>query len=239
MKNSNHYPAPTGAYKVKVKNNKNWPYKSARIQMSLRNDKYEDQKLYALLEWASHRFENIELIVSDSLVRHNLIFELGLNEEDAHVKANAMGEDWLRKYESLLSSFGIKVSRWDEWLNHHNFQKSYEAILKQFDINKHLKTEIKNTIDRFWMRQGHYQNKPYELYASCGTNYMLEELAVFNCMFPDKAAEIYAGQWCGNCVAAIRQYHNLDAILQSYLDCYYVEVDMSRNNGYVSDKSAA
>jgi tRNA-dependent cyclodipeptide synthase len=238
MKNSNHYPAPTGAYKVKVKNNKNWPYKNARIQMSLRNDKYEDQKLYALLEWVSHRFENIELIVSDSLVRHNLIFELGLSETDALRESILLGDKWLKKYSPLLDTFGIKVSRWDKWLNHENFQESYQSILMQFHTNARLKTAVKNTIDRFWMRQGHYQNKPYELYAPCGTNYMLEELAVFNCMFPDKAADIYAGQWCGECVEAIRE-SILDEMLRPYLDCYYVEVDMSRNNGYLSDKTAA
>lgn len=239
MRGSNQYPAPTGAYKVKVKSNKNWPYRNARIQMSLRNDKYEDQKLYALLEWANHRFDNVELIISDSLVRHNLMFELGINENEAHNKSNELGTQWLERYSHLLRSFDIKISRWDDWLSHHNFNKSYRAVLGQFDVNSQLKTAVKNTIDRYWMRQGHYQEKSYELYIPCGTNYMLEELAVFNCMFPDKAAEIYAGQWCSECVEAIQTSNDMDEVLRPYFDCYYVEIDMSRNNGYQYDKSVA
>ena len=138
-----------------------------------------------------------------------------------------------------MTGFSIKSSRWDDWLKHPNFDVSYKAILNQFRENPHLSTAVKNTIDRFWMRQGSYQDKSYAQYAPCSTNYMLEELAVFNCMFPEKAVDIYAGQWCSECVDAIRNSVVSEKILEPYLNCYYSEVDMSRNNGYKQSQSAA
>lgn len=233
MSASKQYPVPSGLYKVKVKNGKDWHrFSHGRIQMSLRNEKYEGDKLFALLEWTSHRFNKIDLVVSDSLVRHNLMFEQGLDEKEAGKQAILMGNQWLSEYQNLIRSFDISVTRWDEWLSHKDFKKSYEAIINQHSQNEKLQLAIKNTVDRFWMRQTQYQEKSYADYAPCATNYMLEELAVFNCMFPEKAAEIYAGQWCGDCVDAIRNSIIPNNTLLPYHDSYYVEVDMSRNKAF-------
>jgi tRNA-dependent cyclodipeptide synthase len=234
------YPKPTGAYKVKVKNGNEWAnFENCRIQMSLRNDKYEDDKLFALLEWAYNRFNKVDLIVSDSLVRHNLMFEKNLNERDAYIEAISMGDQWLAKYRNVLKSFNINVSRWDDWLEHKDYKQSYESVVNQHNQGQGLQQAIKNTIDRFWMRQQAYNKKSYNDYAPCGTNYMLEELAVFNCMFPEKAVEVYAGQWCGECVDAIIDSKLEDDTLSPYHYGYYIEVDMSRNKGYMPSDIAA
>ncbi len=229
-----NYPAPTGPYKLTITKGKGWQEHShCRIQMSLRNERYEGDKLFAVLEWASARFEKITFVLSDTLLRHNLMHELDIPEQEAYLQSKKMGNEWLERNSFIHSFKNINIIRWDEYLNNTSFNKNFSATNNAYNTDCQLNQAVNEVVKNFWSRKKNNFGA-YEIFAKQGVQYLLEELTVFGYMFDNKAIDVYAGQWISGCIEALQ---NID-VIDSYNKAHYAEVDLVRNKAFKELKAA-
>ncbi len=183
-----NYPAATGPYKLEITKKASWrDYDTARFQISVGKSRYEGDKLFALCEWASHRFAHVDIIVSDTLQRHNHRFNLGCDAASAWKLSRTEGDQWLERNSDALSRLpSYRVIRWDELLNDERFQP--------ITITPTLERALDDTIKAFWLRQKHPDEAWFSFYNHSHA-FLWEELSVFFFLFDTPAMDIYAGSW--------------------------------------------
>lgn len=136
--------------------------------------------MLALTEWCASRFIETEIVVSDTLQRHNLPLDMAA----AWNFSREEGEKWLRRNAVALQ--GHTIARWDELLQHPDYPPCMQAIedgLADRDAQKSLTSMAEQFSNR--------RNVPLE---KC-TAFLKEELAVFHFMMQEPAVDIYAGSW--------------------------------------------
>jgi tRNA-dependent cyclodipeptide synthase len=180
-----NYPAPTGKYKVCINKKAPWQkYSHCRLQISVGKERYEGEKFRALCEWASHRFEHVTLIVSDTLQRHNYRHQLGCNPSAAWKISRMDGDKWLKNNKDALAMLPSKtIIRWDELLED----------LQYLDVvTSSLDCALDKTIEDFWKRNPYGDRASFYMHSR---HFLLEELSVFTYLFEEPAIDIYAGSW--------------------------------------------
>lgn len=150
----------------------------ARIQMSLGNPRYEGEKFFALCEWCNKRYGEVELILSDTLQRHNQTESMRYWQS-----YRRQGNEWLLRNREALR--GMRIIRWDDLLHHPDYADTHEQVSNMLlDIKPPY---LRETAMRQSQRQG-------VSYRQC-VNFLTEELAAFALLFEDPADDIYAGSW--------------------------------------------
>ena len=216
-----NFPGATGKYKVCINKHAGWQnHSSARLQISVGNPKYEGEKLYAALEWCNHRFDLTILIVSDTLQRHNHIAKEGLDSASAWKLSRLEGDRWLwRNHPSIKKFKKCHITRWDEWLNHRNYQNSREAIDKAF-----MQEPLKGAMDKIVAERMKRTTTP-EM-KECTWNFVSEEFAVFACQHEQRAINIYAGSTFSELQEGLKGH---SGILAGFDTDEWLEIDMTRN----------
>lgn len=224
------YPAPLGPYKVSIKGKSSWQqYKTARLQISIGNTKQEGEKLFAMTEWLSHRFDKVIFIVSDTLQKHNL---------GSYDEALRQGKEWLQSNKEaieVIPEHKRVITTWDDWLSHPDYAAAKAEIDRLFDQNLVLKEAIHSKALEFCSRSVRLVDQANDF--DTAINYLLEELAAFAVMFRETpAADFYAGSWLENVYRALAEVSNSD-LLSGFKAVNFTEVDFVRNQGYRDDKA--
>lgn len=182
-----NYPSPSGEYKVYVNKKAPWQhYNTARLQISVGKPRYEGTKFFALVEWCKHRFEHVELIVSDTLQRHNYRWQLDCDPASAWKLARRDGEQWLKKNAAIINHLpSHSITMWDDLIG---------DGFTPYPSNGSLNIVLDNTIQDFAARQS-ISNEVYGMFYQHSKSFLLEELGVFRDLFEAPAIDIYAGRW--------------------------------------------
>jgi tRNA-dependent cyclodipeptide synthase len=195
------YPAPTGRYRVSLKNRTAWQGSvHVRLQISVGKPGTEGEKFYALCEWAAARFPMVVLVVSDSLQRHNLMFEHGLSAAAAHAQSVAEGDAWLVRNRVALGLLNQpQVLRWDAALAHPETTVARRSLEALIHASPEFGRALDATIAAFWQRHAG-QNATYtpfrrDAFARHSRDFLLEELAVFSWLCRADGVDAYAGSW--------------------------------------------
>lgn len=198
------YPEQTGYYVVKVKaeqSTHNWQeFDMARLQISVGQEYHENEKLTAAFNWCKHRFSRVQICVNDTLQRFNMMFEYGITEEDARIKAARAGEEWTKRYIHLFSSIPhLEIKKWSSWKLDRRYQEYSKQIEDLYLSNPEFKESIDNNIESIWQRRqasypGKYNKNRKKEFVLLSKKYLLEEITVFSIMFEsDEAIDIYPG----------------------------------------------
>lgn len=183
------YPAPTGPYKVCLNSKTNWQdFTLCRIQVSVGNPRYEGAKYQALLEWCRHRFDAVEIIVSDTLQRHNLRRKLEIDHATAWKLSRLEGQEWLKR-NPCPDDF--KLTGWDDLLKHPLYSVRRVAIDRHYDTNFAFRAAVDSKAEKY----------------GC-PDFLLEEIAIFSFLFETPAVDIYAGSWITDVLRTIDLYPN-------------------------------
>ena len=236
VSNNIQYPPQTGFYKVFVKDKGTWQgHNVARLQISVGNPKHDGDKFFALAEWAAARFDHVILIVSDTLQKHNIGIQRGVNLDAAYRQSLHMGDEWLARNKAAIDILSNKtVTRWDDWLNHADYQNTYMAISTLYNQREDVKTAIDNKAREFAIRHvGHDDNNPaLQEMTKIAARYIIEELAAFAIMFREpRAVDVYPGSWFQEIFDVLAQYDGIPAI-ESFKTAECLRVDFVRNKGY-------
>lgn len=237
MKNfkSIQYPAQTGPYKVFVKDKGLWQgHDTARLQISVGNPKHDGDKFFALAEWAAARFEKVILIVSDTLQRHNLAFYNDMNAADAHQRATAMGDYWLKKNYNAIDILPNKiVTRWNDWLDDLAYAATRDIIQAEFETNSDFRSAVEAKALEFTVRQFGLSN-PDAINVS--VKYILEELAAFALMFSsERAIDVYPGSWFMDIIKILAVSNTPYAEAFRSAEC--LRVDFVKNKSYIANNN--
>lgn len=216
MKNSkNNYPAQLGSYAVKVKNGGGWQqYSTARLQISVGQEYHEGAKFKATIEWAKHRFDKVVICVNDTLQRYNYMHKEGVSEVEAYAQSEVAGREWVeRNINAIRSLPSCEIIRWNNWLDHPNFNDEHKFINDLYDNDEELRSLINADVLAFWrrkqIREGMSTYADFESFKRFSTEYLLEETAAFFLMFKkEKAVDIYPGTVLLPCVL-VEKYLNI------------------------------
>lgn len=225
------YPAPSGPYKVSLKNSVPWQGAAeVRLQISVGKAATEGDKFYAFCEWAAARFPRAMVIVSDTLQRHNLQFENGLTEQAARVKSAALGSEWLVRNRAALSLLPkAHILRWDAALAHAETDPAMAHLVRIFETSAAVRSAVDATVAAFWARQeqgGAFTFGRQALFAEHSRAFLLEELAVFSWLCRRDGVDAYAGSWLEGIFKAL---HAEAGTFGLPFGKEWVQVDYTRN----------
>ena len=157
-------PNSSNPYKLVTIRSPGWSaYKAATLLISVGQPYHEGDKFAVTVAWAARHFEELHVLVADTLQRHN-----------APGDWRARGAAWIERNHDAWSSCGreVTVSRWDDWLA----RPEFPAVLERFAAAARgaLAPAIEHDARAFVERQaGKGVGAPVEQ----SRGYLLEELA--------------------------------------------------------------
>lgn len=226
------FPAPTGTYKVALKNNRNWrDAPEVRLQISVGKPGTEGDKFFALCEWATARFPKSVLVVSDTLQRHNLMFEHGLSEDEARQRSLKYGDEWIaRNKESIEVLNNVEILRWETTLENPKTEPMRLKLLQLYAQDSDFRAAIDGTISGFWHRNTDADNASSQLrkgwFEQHSRNFLLEELAVFSWLCQRPGVDAYAGSWMEKAYGALARHPGSEF---RAFEKDWIQIDYTRN----------
>jgi len=147
------------------------------LHISVGQKYHEGKKFLATMDLINETFKSCTIMLCDTLQRHTLkIKNPDLSDKELYRKALALGDEWLLKNKVAYSHLKIKykIMRWDDWLNHKDYNQYREKVEELYYTNEAYKQNIFNTINKFLNRQGLLDKKAFGLCES----YVLEECPI-------------------------------------------------------------
>ncbi|NER36898.1 MAG: tRNA-dependent cyclodipeptide synthase [Oscillatoria sp. SIO1A7] len=171
----------------------------AMVGISLKNDGTSGTKFSAMLEWASRRYEQVGIILADTLYKHTFM-SYGIDEKTAYDKALNLGDRWLEEHQDILQMYEIPhnlINRWDDWICHPEYKEIHERVLSFYQKNKHFQAAVKRDASNFLNRSPLMLDRISDdnLVLENACNFLLEEVSAdINFARHHQAADIYPGK---------------------------------------------
>lgn len=185
-------------YKVKVTHSGGWQdFDTARIAISLKNPKQQGKKFGAIIDWLSPRFNHVVIQLSDTLHRHNIQVDEGLDLKAAHKKAVEYGDIWLAEHQHLFNKLpSHQLIRWDDRLAQIDINTYYPQLEKIMHANDNTSANMRKYINDYMLRREFESDDEKSAAYNASRNYVLEESAIYLGLFEhEPAAEIYPGSY--------------------------------------------
>ena len=170
------------------------------LGISLENPVFDSPSLYAMLLWASERFDNCLVVVGDHLCRFNERILNGLEDAEAVKAAEKIGDSFISKTRGLFEQFAagkIRLTRWKEHLQSSEYERSKEIIDELFGSNAEFRASVEKDAVSFVRRQekrNHSLVVEEEEAIELCCEYLLEEIAVFSALSEQGwRVELYPG----------------------------------------------
>lgn len=176
------YKPQTGLYRIKPRDNfRKYGTQKCLIGISVGQEYHEGDKLQSMIDWAKERYDNVEILLADTLQKHNFIFLDGINEDMALEKSLKNGDEWIKRNNRALGN--LKINRWDELYKEARNEGLIVSVHDTYKKNDEFADEIDNTIRKFFERNSLnrkdlYNKKSFELFYETSKDYLLEETAV-------------------------------------------------------------
>ena len=189
----------TNKYKVKVLQQAWRGYDTARLDISVGQPYHEGDKLLALTQWVTERFNAVSVNVCDTLQRFN--FELsGLSPDRSYVKAYKQGDEWLQRAAPMINALPqVSVTRWDQWLQDPAYEVALQRSVYLYHHHFGLQHAVNAQIDELWQRKqrraSDHEHIDCEKFKALSIKYLLEEIAVGILMAKECTADIYPGSY--------------------------------------------
>ena len=205
ISDSNHKIAGLPAVKIvkvlpEISERQLFAHRQCYLGISLENPAFEGESLFALMQWATERFDRCLVIVGDYLCRYNQLIFSKCSQEEAAEAANKLGDLFLQKNAELFRRFPadkVRLTRWEQHLQTPQFASSLAVLNKLFASNPEFRGAIETDALGFIKRQKKHNrtfssDTAYALKLSC--QYLLEEIAVFSALSEQGwEVEVYPG----------------------------------------------
>ena len=163
------------SYKIRVKNCPEWKDRNVcSVEISVGNENQEGDKLRSLLEWVNENFDSCIINVADTLQRHNAIGE-GMPKGMATFHTLVEGAKYIARNADSFAALKIphQIIRWNEWLNHPDFEKTHYNI-QAYYLNNPVFAELVNQDARTFLTRN---DKDTERHFMTSVDFILEEAA--------------------------------------------------------------
>ncbi len=235
------YPQQKTPYIVKVKSGQStdsWrDFDTARLQVSVGQEYHEGDKFSSLVSWCTGRFNKISICANDTLQRFNMMFEQGIEEDEAQATSSKIGAEWVERAMPVIE--GIEkahIIRWDEWKAQTQFSKGRMCSEWLYANNNEFKAAIDQNINDIWSRRKKtdpvtYNDKNYEGFRKLSRSYLLEETTVFAQMFNyEEAIDIYPGT--ALFAATLFRGRDVQGAPDGFGKGHFCRVDFAKNRNY-------
>jgi tRNA-dependent cyclodipeptide synthase len=185
-------------YKVKVTHSGGWQdHDTARIAISLKNPKQQGKKFDAIIDWLTPRFNHVVIQLADTLHRHNIAIDEGLDLKAAHKRAVEYGDIWLESHHHLFDKLpSHQVIRWVDRLTQIDINTYYPQLEQIMHANDNTSANMRKYIDDYMLRRKFVSDNEKQAAYNASRNYVLEESAIYLGLFEtERAAEIYPGSY--------------------------------------------
>lgn len=152
-----------------------------RFQISMFSQHCTGKYLYAMLNWVGNQnIENIELQISDTLQKYNLIWRKKIEPIDAKAMADQVGIHWLQDNRnaiwSALENFDkVSVSHWENFTRHAKFKDTVLKFQDLYDNDIGFRGAVVDEVNGYFIRINRSATKARK---ELSTQYLIEELAV-------------------------------------------------------------
>jgi tRNA-dependent cyclodipeptide synthase len=152
---------------------------------------HEGEKLIAAIELVKRKFSACDIVVADTLQRHNLLSEYPSKE--AEEQAYQLGTEWIERNIHYIDNSPVpfNVIRWNECLSFPGYSIMLDKIQTEYKQNLFLQATSRQDFEILLERNKSLKSISLD---SC-LNYLFEEAAVITSYFVDKKYEfiIYPG----------------------------------------------
>lgn len=184
---------------------------------------HEGNKFLGTLKLINSAFNCFTILLDDSIQRYTMRILSNSSDEEIYAKAIREGDLWLERNSCILelSTIPYNIKRWDDWLNHSDYQNSREIIDKLYKTDHEYRSAIEETIKEFLVRfkknikeEDLYKFNHDYAYESC-LLYLKEECSVM-CLWAKESYdfEVYP---TGRNKAMIATYNKIIAPNTNYL----------------------
>ena len=121
--------------------------KKALLFISVGQAYHEKGKFLATIELVNkYAFKSCDIVMADTLQRHNHRGNMGLEKTTEYSKK--AGDLWLERSQHALNLFKLphQIIRWDELLNHSDYDGLKELIVKEYHENKEYAEAIQANV---------------------------------------------------------------------------------------------
>lgn len=199
------HPPQTGPYKVQPKKG-GWSQfgtDACILGISIGQDYHEGDKFACLVDWAKNRFERVEIMVADSLQRHNFIYARDIDHDEAYTLSIKAGDEWLARQKDVIA--GTDIFRWNDFLGLPKTQNYYQNLSQEYETNLKMRHHLDKVIKGMYMRLYKRDPKAHSLdrfkdFYQTSKAYLLEEAAVNSYIdLQKKTPVIYPGELIFDC----------------------------------------
>lgn len=204
-------------------------YSLARLPISLGKPAFEEEKLRALVAWTARQFATIEVCLSDTLQRFNLMRDTPtLSEAEAYRRSRDNGTRWLDEYRRVLDAqrdqVVIRILRWDQHLSEARAQGYVALVATLYEEDQGFRRSVDHDIDSYLRRQGAVASVHTR---ALSRRFILEEVAGYCARHADdQAINIYPGTSMETLYAISRG--NFPALAGVMRRLLFVRVDFRR-----------
>ncbi|MGM3307997.1 tRNA-dependent cyclodipeptide synthase [Anabaena sp. WFMT] len=159
------------------------------LGVSLENDSFSIAKLVGITDWISKQFKKCTVLIGDSIHRITLQINQGLQEEHALNKALFLGREYVEKAREVFENytdtclfnviFCSEVQKSEDYFNY------YEQLQNFISQDENFANSVKSSAKEFVLRQFDNNTENFDHYVELSSGYLLEELAVFACLFKE------------------------------------------------------
>jgi tRNA-dependent cyclodipeptide synthase len=149
-------------------------YDTLRLEISIGPDYSEGEKLKAQVMWAKKNFGRVLVLVCDTLNRHNIAREKGIDYQQAYKEALFLGEAWLFRNQQTIKD--MQIIRWDRVLNDPDYPDALLKVELLYDNNQEFRKSIDSTIAEL-KRRKIARGEKVENFEKFSVPYLLEESA--------------------------------------------------------------
>ena len=172
-------------------------YNSCFLGISLQNPSFSTAKLVAITDWIANRFQKCIVVIGDSLHRITLQIDRKLNEKQAFSQAIFMGKEYINTEMTVFRRHAdtchFEFIYCSEVQQLKDYKQYYEELQDLFAKNEKFANSVKSFSMEFVNRHMHLceHDKSYDFYEEICREYLLEELAIFSCLFKDQIYPIF------------------------------------------------
>lgn len=187
----------------------------------------------ATVEWCAARFDHVEVCVSDTSQRYNIMFDEGLDEAAAFKKSLEAGNGWIARHAPMLKALPkYHMKRWEDWRARPDFKDRLMSVMQAYDGHSAFRQSIDGTVMQAWERKsksaGIMDAARRSAFIDLSYRYILEELAVFSMRFEDfHAIDVYPGTG----IAAIMRHQDVlpESLPRGLTMQYLCSIKLSHN----------
>lgn len=208
------YPLIAPAYKARVINKlctgEKWDnFRTARLLISVGQPYHEGDKFKATVEWCRKNFDQVQVLVGDTLQRYASMLETDLDAGTAFDNSRKEGDLWLERNFSVLNSLpGLEIKRWENWRLDESYKPRLLKIMASYDENSAFRKAIDEAVVAYCSRKNRLQTlqdtTKRKKILDLSYQYVFEEIAIYTLIAErERAVDIYPG----SCLAVMSYFY--------------------------------